>query len=80
MHLIILKNLAKKNGEKMEIKDKNNYKGVLYLLIGELIASVFIVLGFALFQNEFKWTVLSGALLGSFVTALNLSINSLLKR
>jgi cell division septal protein FtsQ len=76
MHLLILKNHTKKNGEKMETKNKNNYKGVLYLLIGELIASVFIVLGFALFQKEFKWTVFSGALLGSFVTALNFLILS----
>ena len=54
----------------MKTENKNNYKGALYLAIGELIASVLIVLGFIVF-GQFNWTVITGALLGSAVTVFN---------
>ncbi len=58
----------------MNTENKSSYKDVLYLAIGELLASVLIVLGFLLVQQEFQWTVVSGALLGSAVTVLNFLI------
>ena len=59
----------------MTTQSKHSYKGVLYLLIGELIASVLVILGYICYYNAtdspFKWTIVSGALLGALVTTFN---------
>ena len=59
----------------MTTQSKHSYKGVLYLFIGELIASALVVLGYICYFNAtdtpFKWTVVSGALFGALVTTLN---------
>ena len=60
----------------MKIENKNNkYQNVLYLAIGEVIASILIVLGYLLL-GKYNWTVITGALLGSAVTVLNFFILS----
>ena len=59
----------------MKDQNKNSYRGVLYLFLGEIISSLLIVVGYICYYNfvgsPFKWQVISGALLGSVVTTFN---------
>lgn len=54
----------------MKTENKQNYKSVLYLAIGELIVSLLIVLVY-IALGQFNLTVITGALLGSAVTVFN---------
>lgn len=59
----------------MKAQNKNSYRGVLYLFLGEIIASILIIVGYLCYYSvvglPFKWQVISGALLGSIVTTFN---------
>ena len=54
----------------MKTENKQNYKSVLYLAVGELIVSLLIVLVY-IALGQFNLTVITGALLGSAVTVFN---------
>lgn len=57
-------------------KTNNSYKDVLYLLIGEIIVSVGIVVAY-IALGLYQWNVLTGAILGAVVTVLNFLILSM---
>ena len=63
----------------MKTDNKSYLKSTLYLSIGELIVSIFIVLGYILLDElslgvEFTFKVITGALLGSVVAVVNFLI------
>ena len=57
-------------------KTNNSYEDVLYLLIGEIIVSVGIVVAY-IALSLYQWNVLTGAILGAVVTVLNFLILSM---
>ena len=57
-------------------KTNNSYKDVLYLLSGEIIVSVGIVVAY-IALSLYQWNVLTGAILGAVVTVLNFLILSI---